>query len=171
MVMANEADEALLLDLLNSRPIVDGVEHDRLGDPAAGRTWLAGHGHAPTEAEWQGAVEAREKLRSVVRGEASPAVLDALLVGVGYRPAASEHGIRWTLDAPEGRAVAARAVLAWGALQEGSPGRLRACANPECALFLIDRSKANSARWCSMAICGNRMKARRHYQRTRRSDA
>jgi predicted RNA-binding Zn ribbon-like protein len=34
-------------------------------------------------------------------------------------------------------------------------------------LFLIDHSKASSARWCSMAACGNRMKARRHYQRTR----
>ncbi|MGW0016543.1 CGNR zinc finger domain-containing protein, partial [Streptomyces tendae] len=26
----------------------------------------------------------------------------------------------------------------------------------------MDRSKPNSARWCSMAECGNRMKARRH---------
>jgi len=34
-------------------------------------------------------------------------------------------------------------------------------------LFLIDRSKANAARWCSMAVCGNRMKARRHYHRSR----
>jgi predicted RNA-binding Zn ribbon-like protein len=48
-----------------------------------------------------------------------------------------------------------------------SPGRLPPCANEECRLFLIDRSKANAARWCSMAVCGNRMKARRHYQRSR----
>jgi predicted RNA-binding Zn ribbon-like protein len=34
-------------------------------------------------------------------------------------------------------------------------------------MFLIDRSKPNTARWCSMAICGNRMKARRYYQRTK----
>ncbi|WP_285584773.1 CGNR zinc finger domain-containing protein [Actinoallomurus iriomotensis] len=27
--------------------------------------------------------------------------------------------------------------------------------------------RPNNARWCSMAVCGNRMKARRHYQRTR----
>jgi predicted RNA-binding Zn ribbon-like protein len=38
-------------------------------------------------------------------------------------------------------------------------------------LFLIDRSKPNSARWCSMAICGNRLKARRHYQRSRQAAA
>ncbi|WP_419707640.1 CGNR zinc finger domain-containing protein [Promicromonospora sp. NFX87] len=36
--------------------------------------------------------------------------------------------------------------------------------------FLHDRSNANTARWCSMALCGNRFKARRHYQRTRSAD-
>ncbi|MGV0807475.1 CGNR zinc finger domain-containing protein [Mycolicibacterium setense] len=36
--------------------------------------------------------------------------------------------------------------------------------NPDYRLFLIDRSKPNTARWCSMATCGNRMKARRHHQ-------
>jgi predicted RNA-binding Zn ribbon-like protein len=43
----------------------------------------------------------------------------------------------------------------------------RADSNDECRLFPLDRSKANAARWCSMAVCGNRIKARRHYQRTR----
>ena len=43
----------------------------------------------------------------------------------------------------------------------------RADSNDECRLFPLDRSKANAARWCSMAVCGNRMKARRHYQRAR----
>jgi predicted RNA-binding Zn ribbon-like protein len=58
-------------------------------------------------------------------------------------------------------------VLAWDGLRTHAPGRLRPCANDECQRFLIDRSKANNARWCSMAVCGNRMKARRHYQRQR----
>jgi hypothetical protein len=62
------------------------------------------------------------------------------------------------------RAVTARhgrAVLAWDALAGHSPGRRRPCANHEGRLFLIHRSKANAARWCSMAACGNRRKARR----------
>jgi predicted RNA-binding Zn ribbon-like protein len=33
-------------------------------------------------------------------------------------------------------------------------------------LFLLDRTRAGTARWCSMSVCGNRMKARRHYGRT-----
>ena len=60
-----------------------------------------------------------------------------------------------------------RAVLTWDVLAKTSPGRLRPCANDECRLFLIDHSKAGTARWCSMAACGNRMKARRHYERVR----
>ncbi|HEY3033136.1 MAG TPA: CGNR zinc finger domain-containing protein [Streptosporangiaceae bacterium] len=31
----------------------------------------------------------------------------------------------------------------------------------------MDHSKAGTAKWCSMAICGNRMKARRHYRKAR----
>jgi len=34
-------------------------------------------------------------------------------------------------------------------------------------LLFSDHSNANVARWCSMAICGNRLKARRHYQQAR----
>jgi predicted RNA-binding Zn ribbon-like protein len=76
-------------------------------------------------------------------------------------------GVSWELSA----SPAARAVLAWDALRINSPGRLRPCANDECRLFLIDRSKPNTARWCSMAICGNRMKARRHYLRAKSGEA
>ncbi|NJC55654.1 CGNR zinc finger domain-containing protein [Brevibacterium marinum] len=47
------------------------------------------------------------------------------------------------------------------------PGRLRACANTECNLFLIDHSRPGTAKWCSMFTCGNRMKVRAHAQRTR----
>jgi predicted RNA-binding Zn ribbon-like protein len=55
--------------------------------------------------------------------------------------------------------------LAWDLLRRTRPGRLRACEHPECAL--IDHSKPNNARWCSMAACGNQMKARRHDERSR----
>jgi CGNR zinc finger protein len=83
----------------------------------------------------------------------------------GIRHRETDGQISWTLRVPEERLLAVRAVLAWDALARHSPGRLRPCANDECRLFLIDRSKANTARRCSMAACGNRMKARRHYQR------
>ncbi len=44
-------------------------------------------------------------------------------------------------------------------------GRVRQCANPECRFLFVDDSKSGNRRWCSMASCGNRAKAHRHYAR------
>jgi hypothetical protein len=162
--MDTVADETLLLALLNSAPVVDGVPRDELADDGMARAWLGAH--APEVAP-RPAVElrdARAALSAVVRGEASPVSLAPLLDGVIRRPELTADGLEWTL---EGGSAVVRAVLAWDALRVSAPGRLRPCANTECALFLLDRSRANNARWCSMAACGNRMKARRHYERVR----
>lgn len=43
--------------------------------------------------------------------------------------------------------------------------RIRQCANPECLWLFLDDRKGGRRRWCSMQACGNRAKARRHYQR------
>jgi predicted RNA-binding Zn ribbon-like protein len=162
-----QVDHDVLLELLNSTPVVEGVPRDRLGEPDDAREWLRGHGGTGSAGEWDMVREARSRLQAVVRGEQAPQSLAPYLREVSYVPSLSERGLHWTLDAPAERAVVARAVLAWSALRETSPGRLKPCANPECRLFLLDRSKANNARWCSMAACGNRMKARRHYRRAR----
>jgi predicted RNA-binding Zn ribbon-like protein len=45
--------------------------------------------------------------------------------------------------------------------------RLRRCANDACLWLFIDQSKGGTRRWCDMSACGNRAKARRHYQRVR----
>lgn len=39
--------------------------------------------------------------------------------------------------------------------------KIRACDNPDCGWLFLDTSKNHSRRWCDMALCGNRMKARR----------
>lgn len=161
------ADDGLLLDLLNSTPTEDGVRRDELDADSDARTWLTAHEGRSTLRELQRLRQTRAVLQGVVRGQASPAALAPLIGKVSYRPAAGDTGLSWTLDVPTDDALAVRAVLAWDRLRQTAPGRLRACANDECTLFLLDRSKANTARWCSMAVCGNRMKARRHYQRRR----
>ena len=162
-----ETDAALLLDLLNTTPVVDGVPTDELADARAGRRWLAAHDQPASADELRAVLEVRTALQNIVRGNASPAPVARFVKGISYRASLVGEGIAWTLDLPKGRSAAARAVLTWDALRTASPGRLRPCANQECRLFLIDHSKPNSARWCSMAVCGNRMKARRHYRRTR----
>ncbi len=45
---------------------------------------------------------------------------------------------------------------------------LRECASQECEWLFLDTSKNHSRRWCSMTSCGNRSKARTHYQRARK---
>ncbi|PSL01632.1 putative RNA-binding Zn ribbon-like protein [Haloactinopolyspora alba] len=157
----------LLLDLLNSRPLVNGEEQDALGDPAAAGRWAREHGGDGSHAELVLLREARDVLQNVVRRDSSPVALSPLLEGVRQTPELTPDGLRWTLEAPPHARLAVDVVLAWAATEEQLPGRLRPCANDECRLFLLDRSRANRARWCSMAACGNRAKARRHYERTR----
>jgi predicted RNA-binding Zn ribbon-like protein len=167
VVPTTRADEDALLDLLNSTPLVDGVQQDHLSDETEARAWLRERGGSGSRGDRDAARRARAALQAVVRGEQPPTVLAPFLEGVSYRPVVSEDGVEWSLDAPAECTSAVRAVLSWSALERTRPGRLRPCANGECHLFLLDRSKTNQARWCSMAVCGNRMKARRHYQRAR----
>src|SRR5664280_2943804 len=43
---------------------------------------------------------------------------------------------------------------------------IRECGAPDCEWLFLDQSRNGSRRWCDMKSCGNRQKARRHYQRT-----
>jgi predicted RNA-binding Zn ribbon-like protein len=159
--------ESFLLAVLNSTPVIDGVPTDDFADVARTRAWLASVGGRGTEAELRQVLGVRQALQAVVRGEQAPDVLAPALQGAARIPAMKDGQVTWTLSVPPDRELVVRAVLTWDALAKNSPGRLRSCANDECRLFLIDHSKAGTARWCSMAVCGNRMKARRHYQRVR----
>ncbi len=171
MVIDTAAEDALL-DLLNTTPLVAGAPDDLLEQGPRATRWLRDHGADGSEAERVALSRARDALQAVVRGQAAPESLQALLTGSHYLPAAvTEQGIDWAIRTPAGHRPAVLAVLAWSALQTERPGRLRPCANPECHLFLLDRSKPNKGRWCSMAVCGNRMKARRHYQRSQEAAA
>jgi predicted RNA-binding Zn ribbon-like protein len=45
--------------------------------------------------------------------------------------------------------------------------KVRECGAADCRWLFIDTSKNRSRQWCSMTSCGNREKARRHYERAR----
>lgn len=51
------------------------------------------------------------------------------------------------------------------AMGDGSWERLKICRNDDCAVAFYDVSKNRSRSWCSMAVCGNRMKVRSFRQR------
>lgn len=59
--------------------------------------------------------------------------------------------------------TAALAVSALSLLRPEAVKRIRIC--PNCNWLFLDRSRNASRLWCDMAVCGNRSKARRHYQR------
>jgi predicted RNA-binding Zn ribbon-like protein len=44
----------------------------------------------------------------------------------------------------------------------------RICRCDECGWLFYDASRNHLRRWCSMEICGNRAKARRHYEKAKR---
>jgi len=48
--------------------------------------------------------------------------------------------------------------------------RVRECDGRGCTWLFVDCSPRGNRRWCDMASCGNRAKARRHYRRLRRRE-
>lgn len=96
---------------------------------------------------------------------------------------------RCLLEYPEGRALAAShgrlvwrshgdgidlgsplgaiARLAADLLVTAEPESIRCCAGLGCGWLFHDTSPNKRRRWCSMEACGNRAKARRHYQRVK----
>lgn len=48
---------------------------------------------------------------------------------------------------------------------------IKKCENAACVLFFYDSTKNHSRRWCSMSVCGNRMKVAAHYRRLRTPNA
>ena len=82
--------------------------------------------------------------------------------------------LRWESCAPAGELEAPLWPVVWSAaelLTAGPLDRVRECDNDPCGWLFVDASRNRSRRWCDMRDCGNRVKARRHYARTREAKA
>jgi len=80
-----------------------------------------------------------------------------------------ETGYRWgwvgrNLDAPLWAVSRSAADLL---ISDQERPRVRECGGADCRWLFLDTSKNRTRQWCSMSSCGNREKARRHYQRRR----
>lgn len=53
-------------------------------------------------------------------------------------------------------------------LTDGQQHRLKICPNPGCCWVFLDRTHANTRKWCSDLTCGNRDKVRRLRDRQRK---
>ena len=151
---------------------------DRLRTPSLARTWLIRHGVLrPQEPvmstrDHRSLLELREALRAILssEGEAAPRSGSIARLHDAARRARftiefhPEHRPRLRSTA-SGVGVAVGEILsaAYEAGLEGTWMRLKACR--QCEWIFFDHSKNRSAEWCSMSICGNRMKNRAYRRR------
>jgi len=72
------------------------------------------------------------------------------------------------VQAPEvGHLIVPVAEDAADLICSGDVRLVRRCGNPGCVLYFYDSTKNRARRWCSMEVCGNRMKAAGHRERRR----
>ncbi|MEV0734593.1 CGNR zinc finger domain-containing protein [Streptomyces sp. NPDC050549] len=170
------AGEPLALDLLNTRWMKEGSVQDLLTDVDGLGVWLAANGldggHSPDTRMLSHTLQAREALRTTVDGslrEGAPLV-DAVLRNGRIRATLTAEGPGEIPEFDDPRWgpgwLAARNYLE---LLAAAPDRIRRCAHEACILHFYDTSRNGTRRWCSMAACGNRAKASRHYTRVKES--
>ncbi|MCA1645531.1 MAG: ABATE domain-containing protein [Chloroflexi bacterium] len=95
--------------------------------------------------------------------------LAASLAHARIVPAAAGEGYAWgwsarSLETPLWPITRSAADLL---TSDDERALVRECGADDCAWLFIDNTRNRSRQWCSMQSCGNREKARRHYQRVR----
>jgi predicted RNA-binding Zn ribbon-like protein len=156
-----------------------GSEPDALGSPGELLAWLTEQslverGAKADERDLERSKELREALRALClansEGEldaAAPPVLDAAAKRAGLRLRFDARGQATLAPSAEGVSGAHGRLLAIVAesMRNGTWERLKACRADDCRWAFYDSSKNHSRAWCSMAICGNRAKARSFRER------
>lgn len=165
--------EPLPLDLVNTRWRDGDAEHDLLRDwPDGLAVWLAGAGLDDVEATpatLDAVLAVREALVQLTGGGGPGGVegLNDVLRHGWVRRTLGPDGAHDVVEVDEPHWLPAwRAADGYLRLLDTAPSRIRTCAG-DCTLRFHDTSKAGRRRWCSMAVCGNRAKAREHQARRR----
>ena len=150
--------------------------------PPALSNWLAERGLLPagrrlTDRDLADARALREALRDVLAANAGHANgpdarrrLDRITARYPLRMRMN-GGPR--LDGEGGQGIAPAVARLLGTIYEamtlGTWERLKVCRNDECAWAFYDHSRNHSGAWCTMAVCGNRIKGRAFRKRRARS--
>jgi predicted RNA-binding Zn ribbon-like protein len=158
-------------------------QRDELTTPERLRAWLAAHNlmdsaERISAADLQLALEVREALRALLLAN-NEGVVDTEAVEALNRAATrASLLVRFQPDghvrlesgaAGVDGAIARLLAIVFAAMVEGSWARLKACRNDTCRWAFYDASKNQGGTWCSMAICGSRIKARAYRRRQRAS--
>lgn len=186
-----------ILDLLNTKPVLADGPMELLPDVRALERWLIASGTVTsakakaTLRSWHHSAEAaaflkqltafRERLReAVLRMESGSAPGDAFLTEVNSL--LMQHPSSALLHRREGKVIRETSFELrqptdlWAPiidatanlLAETEISRIRKCES--CVVHFFDTSKKGSRRWCSMNICGNKLKVAAYQRRKRTND-
>jgi predicted RNA-binding Zn ribbon-like protein len=156
------------------------LEHERewLPDPPALEAWAHERDLVPAETRFTKrdltqALELREAFRALLAANRDRKRDAAALALVTDTARAAQLSVLFVDETPTLEPEAAGVdglcgqlvSVAVTAMLDGSWERLKACRNCRWAFF--DESKNRSAHWCSMALCGNRLKTQAYRRRQR----
>jgi predicted RNA-binding Zn ribbon-like protein len=165
---------------INSLDIEAGT--DEIETPAALGTWLLAHGLTgsrlrPSELDVKRARRLRELLRAMALANNGTPLDPAVGAEVDATFSRVPLIARWRdtrgmeleptgrgVDAALGRLVGIVVVE----MLEGRWTRLKACARDVCRWTFYDHSRNRSGTWCTMAVCGSRVKVANYHRRRRR---
>jgi predicted RNA-binding Zn ribbon-like protein len=174
----------LVQQLLNTNDVEGG--HDAFASTPDLRTWLVEQRLVPPSAgvmerDRDRGIALREALRGLLiardeggTGHEATAELERISGDAGLYVRMGPDG--WQLGASRSQVDAVWASVIGDvsrAMSDGSWRRLKACRRDACRWVFWDASRNLSGEWCSMRICGNRMKgvAFRDRQGRRRSES
>jgi predicted RNA-binding Zn ribbon-like protein len=154
---------------------------EELTDPDALYAWLVARGlmaswQPATGADLKHALAVREAIRGVIGTHGGASVYPLDIATLNEAVAASRLRARFGADGrarlePDARGIEGalgRIVAAvFASVGEEEWTRLKLCGSQSCRRVFYDHSRNHSSRWCAMASCGNRQKAKRFRQRAK----
>jgi predicted RNA-binding Zn ribbon-like protein len=187
-----------ILNLLNTKPVLPDGPTELLSDVCALERWLIASGMVTSPKSktivrsWRHSIDVaafleqliafRERLRAAVtriEGGAPPtdaflAEVNSLLLQYPLRTSLRKRNgkvVRETVFEPRDPADLWAPIIDGTAdlLAETETSRIRKCES--CVVHFFDTSKKGSRRWCSMNICGNKLKVAAYQRRKRRDSA
>jgi predicted RNA-binding Zn ribbon-like protein len=154
---------------------------DELKDPNTLLDWLVARklmepGQAADAGDLKHAIAVREAIRGVIGASSGARVYpvdvatlnEAITAGRLRARFGSDGRARIETEAEGVEGALGRIVAAvFAAASEDGWTRLKVCDSRSCRWVFYDRSRNHSSRWCKMASCGNRQKAKRFRERSK----
>lgn len=163
------------IDFINTQIVSNGEPLDLLHDTAGVLQWMNEAGVLTTKAAPKALIDEARAYRAQLRdgieklakgSRVPPALLESTNAYLARRAAwqkleQDKSGYHVTTVFQPERASDYMLAIAQAfalLLSEGDLTRLRKCVNPDCVLYYYDTSKGGHRSWCSLDLCGNKLR-------------